>query len=184
MSVSAMSNSPPAYTPLTPLDTNPEQIEVPGTPGPNGSDSDLSYFDNVDQDSSDGDIPYGLKSLFVYVEYAVSLFQEKVGRVPLLPGAGVTAGARIPIDLRAEVEMLANTVLRTWKNCGTLRSLPLFLGETNGLTVVNKVVVTFWVLAEAALFGLFQFREVPPKIIGSACFLAKCFVGVIRTKRK
>ncbi|TEB21424.1 hypothetical protein FA13DRAFT_1779281 [Coprinellus micaceus] len=49
---------------------------------------------------------------------------------------------------------------------------------------VDKVVVTFWVSAEAALFGLFQFREVPPKIIGSACFLAKCFVGVIRRKRK
>ncbi|TEB31916.1 hypothetical protein FA13DRAFT_1709384 [Coprinellus micaceus] len=49
---------------------------------------------------------------------------------------------------------------------------------------VDKVVVTFWVSVEVVLFGLFQFREVPPKIIGSACFLAKCFVGVIHTKRK
>jgi hypothetical protein len=49
---------------------------------------------------------------------------------------------------------------------------------------VDKVVVTFWVSSEAVLFSLFQFREVPPKIIGSACFLAKCFVGVICMKRK
>lgn len=39
--------------------------------------------------------------------------------------------------------------------------------------VVDKVVVTFWVSAETTLFGLFQFREVPPKIMGFASFLAK-----------
>jgi hypothetical protein len=52
-----------------------------------------------------------------------------------------------------------------------------------GSNYVDKVVVTFWVSAEATLFGLFQFREVPFKMMVFASFLAKWRVGVIRTKR-
>ena len=54
---------------------------------------------------------------------------------------------------------------KTSLECGTSLAV--------GSNYVDKVVVTFWVSAETALFGLFQFREVPPKVIGFAGFLAK-----------